>query len=466
MYKSVKFVLGLGVLLGLACVFFFRYSYPHNSRQQALLLPQPYGQITFSPFFLGYIGYLSPSISKDHLHSFGYDLTSCQRQQTPQGEPRTQQKVLHRFITDPSYGIVGCEFAPDGNTVLARFSAPSVPTDVYSISVWHRDTGIVQQGPQGLRYIPTSWSPNSKFFAYIAGGDADGREVLDQGDQNQDSPLELRVFDTSTGGTRQVAQQPLLNSIAWMKLDVLLYAKTVQPVPLLFVSPNQAAQPNIYAYSLSGDASKLLITNGYNPASSQDAKTIAYIGWGPASPQKIQNTKQGQSSKTFVSPLTEFGVYLYNTQKKTKILVYPITSKGERDQLLWLPDNKTLLILRIFYHDTNPANNNPNHPVAPGGHGEVHLVKVDTLSKAAKQIAVLTTSDAEARPNPETAFQLKGFAEADNSVFLATSEISQEVNQETGRHNTQDSLYRLNLDDGSKQTLYSGTNLTLLDWHQ
>ena len=437
MYKAGKFVLGTATLLVLVCVFFACYSYQHRSRSQVLQLSQPYGAITLSPSFSGEIGYLSAASSRNQRRNFGYDLILCQANPTPQNRVRVHQTVLHRFVTDPSYGITGCDFSPDEKNVLAKFSAPSVPTDVYSFCVWHKATGTVQQGPQGLRYVPTFWSPDSKFLAYIRGGDTDGREILDQGDQNQDAPLQLRIFDTFTGTGRLVAEHPLLDNIAWMRPDVLLYSKTVQPVPLLFDMPNQASQPNIFAYSLRTGTSKLLIGSGFSPAASPDAKNIAFLGWGPAAPQ--------------TSSSTAFGIYLYNLHKKTQALVCPLPAAGERDQLLWMPDNKNLLVLRVLSHGTNL---------------EAHLVRVDTLSRATRQLALLTVSNAKPRTHPAAAFQWKGFSESGNAVFIATDEISREVNTQTGQSITHDSLYSISLSDGAKHTLYTGTNLTLLGWHR
>lgn len=457
-----KWFFAAGALLCLICVCLVCYPQQSSVAGKSLQLPPPDGKISIFPNpASGAIAYLSPSYSGSQGADLAFNLVVYQTNQ-----PTQSQKVEHRFVSNPACYAIGCDFSPDGKNVLVKLSAPSVPTDVYNILVWHRSTRQVQQGPQGLRYVTTYWSPNSKYLAYLQGGDVVGQEVLAQGDENQDAPVRLSVFDTTTGARQVVVQHPVLNSIAWMSPDVLLYSTTVQPMPLLFVQPQLIEQPNIYSYSVSARSSTKLITNGFNPAASPDAKNIAYIGWLATPPPPPSQAKQKQLAKIAAPLPSAFGVYVYNIQTKTKSLVYPIKSPAERDQLLWTPDNKHLLLLRVLYRDTSPGYIDTAHPADYPGYGEGHFVLVNTSSRETRELAVVKTVDAKARTNPATLFQLKGFAETGKSLFFLTSEATKEINQQTEMPNTYDRLRQLDLNDGSLQDVYAGTNLTSLGWHE
>lgn len=423
---------------------FLRHSSANPIKANSVKLPFPAGDFHPSANAFGEIAYFTPVFAHQSSYKYPYDLFV---QKLGPGTLTLVSK--HTFVLKYNENVAGCEFSPNGKHLLVKILAPGVPDDVDNIAEWNPNTQSLQPGPQGLRYRLLYWSPNGDRFAYVLGGDRIGYESLEMGDQNQDASMTLCVYDLATRTSNSVVQHPVLDSTGWLSSDTLLYATVNDPMFLLFERPVRSQHPNIYSYSVRSGTSTELIADGFSPAASADGQQIAFLGW-PA------RTKSSPAS-------SGFGVYVYDVQKQTRTLVYPIRSSTERNQLAWLPDGKRLLLLRILYRRTDPGvvETGKDYPA----YGTGHFILLSPALSEAKELAVVKTTDTNLRDDPTTIFRIRGFSQTGSSLYFATKEVEKGLNVYESDSNSHDRLCALNLNDGAVQEIYSGTNLYGVGWH-
>lgn len=197
-----------------------------------------------------------------------------------------RQDIKSGVIFDP-------QFAPDGKHVLFKFGSPDTYGS-YQLHVLDTTSNTVRLVSQRkLIYRKTIWSPDSKYIAYVSGGDAQGRTI--QGEWYL-GPLRLYICHWKTGKESLVTENDTVRgSFAWAAPHTLLYAalseseqevmeklpqqsdavKNQQPIKQQAgVNP----RPSIYEYSVEQDKSQLLIRDGYRPIPSADGQWIAFFG--------------------------------------------------------------------------------------------------------------------------------------------------------------------------------------------
>ena len=241
----------------------------------------------------------------------------------------------------------------------------------FSLILFDAKASRLENGPvDDLRYPIIKWSPDSRYIAYIAGGDYKGDPYLSKSAKRSETYVkpqlpQLKVYDVHTRRSRLILQDTTAPEFAWTPENTLLLArqKRIRSQPDKAHANEPYEHHAIYEAQISGGQPRLLIDNGSGDMSaSPDGEWIVFDSdWAthtavPAggiedvetAPSKATEAEKAAKptlpSKAEVT-VTKAGYYLYNRREKK---LYPSEFKSYRSPV-WTPDSKRLVLLSQGY---------------------------------------------------------------------------------------------------------------------
>lgn len=354
----------------------------------------------------------------------------------------THFPLIADYVTD----LYSCQFSPNGQFVSLKEGLPGDQASTYQILLWNRKTSHLRKVPdKRICYPHMAWSPDSRKIAYIQGGDVDGDESFTSGSMAiQLGPIDLCVYDLRRGKSRRLARLDQARDFAWLSPDSLLY------IP----EDKLGEIPNIYQISVHGGPSKKVIAGGFQAAPSPSGRWIAFL------------SQTAQTSFTADNlPVGPTGLYLYDTQRKTRRLVHALKPGDTPDVLLWSPDSRRLWSIQNAYRDTRgpfiSGSDTKDHP----GYGAGHFTEIAVPSLTQRTIAVLKTTDDRSRDDPASQFQWKGLSHDGRFLLVEVNEIGSTTPDGSANYLTR-RLCAVSLRDGSVQTLWTAGSADGLDWRE
>ena len=250
---------------------------------------------------------------------------------TVEKSPSQRQDVKFGVIFDP-------QFSPNGEYILFKFgNADTYGT--YKLYVLNVKTNAIKMiSKRMLSCRKTLWSPDSKYVAYVDGGDSQG--FVEHGDFLL-APLQLYVCHWQNAEEHLVVENnSLIDSFSWMAPHVLLYGVLPDDAQASNEAKNSSEKsscPNIYEYSVDERKSRLLIKDGYRPTASSDGQWVAFFGSEkPRVPYPLRSSwmkKPGDAVLTIAQ----------NDGSKRKSLNL---EAGLYPYVIWKPDNRHLLTIQ------------------------------------------------------------------------------------------------------------------------
>lgn len=235
------------------------------------------------------------------------------------------------------YTVFSPQFSPNGQYVLFKAGMTGDRYDFHRLHMWNLATNIVQRNisPE-IKYVVAKWSSDSRYVAYIQGGDTDGNTL-------GDGYLQLYVYDLQTAKTYSLAKNPVVNAFAWTNQGTMLFSALPRKdgkSALNAADPQVAetARPDIYESSPMGGNAKLVVKDGYRPAPSPDGKWIACIT------SSNPDSKNPVDSQFFHSSPRQAYVCLYRREDGKRYIIRP--ERETYSRFLWTPDSKTLIVVK------------------------------------------------------------------------------------------------------------------------
>ena len=333
--------------------------------------------------------------------------------------PQPQQSGIYQVKMPPNVPevVFDTQFLADGQTILFKAGWPYDSPGYYRFYLWNLATQSLEIGPDApLHYRRLFPSSDGKFIAYYLGGDAEGD---DQGG-NRTSPLQLNVYERSTGKSTEIVRNPAAKFAAWTAGDTLLYSainyskwlgdiqRPAQPSANPQDTQQQtqlpaATRPDIFEVSALGEKPKLLLEDGYCPVPSPDNQWIAFF-------TSTDTTKKINPTNAFdLNFPRQSYLCLFNKGTKRRYIIRAVTKSFP--QVMWTPDSQRLLVLEQTYQ---------------GKQGKARIFSIDVASRIQKEAATLAATDFEpaSRDTLEPQFEILEVAKDGSKVFVRTSEFT------------------------------------------
>lgn len=325
------------------------------------------------------------------------------------------------------------QFSPDGKTVMFKVGDVGNRYDTFQLCFWDRTTNQVQVGPKDINYRLVYWSPNSRYVAYILGGDIEGHD-------SPEHQLQLHIYDIKTHQSRFIARDSYVKKMAWTPQNELLYnVKSSQPGSGL----ERAYEADLYTASVNKGDSRLLIKNAFNPLPSPDGKKVVFFAW----PESEEAEKNTDKAKPRVQ--AQLGLYSYdlNTQKRT-LLRSPFSYR-KFIGMLWVPDNQRLLLFQKLGE-------------SPSARAQVTVI--DTTDSISKTLFTITANDFQAigsRVETQPQFQPLTVSADGEMVLIEVSEI---VDRDMPLLIEEKSIRAVSLSSGGVTTIVKVRTSLGIDW--
>jgi len=262
----------------------------------------------------------------------------------------TLKKVLDgKVIGDillPYKSSLSCfdiQVSPNGKYVLFKLGTYGDIYDSFRIYIWNLSSNTVDQVTQSdLTYYPVSWSPSSKYIAYLEGGDMFGGEYGIAGIYR---PLKLFVYDVEKKANRYIARGQSLRYFTWSGKDSIFYNQTAAEHARTENDPSDKSlhlqgKQNIYETFVVDGATKLLISGAKIQIVSDDRSKVLFLN--SHNPDQ-ENTKDNDENDT---PTSYRYLCLFDTllKKTTKLEISgfePSFAKFTKDnnQLIYCVSN-------------------------------------------------------------------------------------------------------------------------------
>ena len=305
-------------------------------------------------------------------------------------------------------GIFDPQFSPDGRYILFKFGDISSP-GIYRIYVFDTQTNQTTLAcPSYLSYYALSWSPDGRYIAFAQGGDPDPR-IYDNGRFYQ-GKLQLTVCNWRTGETYPVISSDTLRGPwNWKAPHTLLYG-ALSPQDEAFLhnplyekgvdfvqgqprgwerlrggAKRKPVTPGAYEYSIETRRSHLLCQDAYLPVASPNGDYLASFGSADtAFPFSLNPAWRDSPADVFVVVTKADSTNIHTdaasdstNPKDTKRTVLS-QHNGAYPDLLWLPDNRHLLVLQ---------------QVANSPHARLEIKEWDVNTATSRLVATLTATD-------------------------------------------------------------------------
>lgn len=347
--------------------------------------------------------------------------------------------------------VFGLQFSPDGKTLLLKVGWPFDRYGGYRIYLLDIKTQELRPAPiGGLLYEKIFWSPDSRYFAYVTGGDIEGNEWPDS------EPLELFIYDTATQKSYRVAKNPAIRTLAWDEGDVLLY-NFAPPADLSCKKVDKnavAALADVYTF----DAAHLekvaqptkLLSESFGPVPSPGGKWIALWSRPTAEEKALLRAthKTDTEAQNMMASDTTAHLFLYDRATKKRFLQFPLITPGKFSSLLWTHDGKRLIAMQYKYSRNI---------------GTLDIYEIETADFSRKHIATLSAKDSEpiSRPRTEPQYQALNISSDDKNIFVKISKV---LGKEDDMDKTEVSVKSINLLDDSIANLAITIEPLGLDW--
>lgn len=331
------------------------------------------------------------------------------------------------------------QFSPDGSRILFKIGDAFDSTGTFNLYLWDMAVGRLSEVlSEDISFSNVLWSPDSRYVAYVRGGDVAGRVRAKM------LPLRLRVLDLQTGHSRHVAKSGGVVDMVWTQQGTLLFTMYPKhpkgqaeedepkdpkdPGDEAATGPQAPPQTSIYEAPGKGGAAKLVIANGQNPAPSPNGRWIAFIG----SP----DAAAGEAA-ALLSPR----VYLFNRESRERVLV----DLPGADTLRWTPDSRFLVALDESYRESAEG----------AGLGTAYISLIDPNTLKVKALATLQAEDH--RPMSRISltapqFNPIKFSKDGRYLFVRVSEITG-INVKAMVNTVRKTLRAVDLSTGSVSTV-------------
>lgn len=333
-------------------------------------------------------------------------------------EDRQTDEFNTRILYDP-------QFSPDGRYILFKFGHAMSRHDGYQLYVLDTsDEHLWLVSDLPVCYAFTSWSPDGRYIAFIAGGDSDGY-VYDIG--GYFGPLELHVTDWRAKKDYLVTSSDTVRGpFSWLSPHTLLYGAMSQKgqeqigkleereyaqmqhpptgsaksPPMLYGSKAKKRQweprPDVFEYVPGAKRPVMLFRDGYLPVASPDGKQIAFFGSehiDRPSPLRTGWEDDPQGSSVCVADLNGSPRVALNREG------------GRYPRIAWLPDGKHLVTLT----QTQPT---------PKARAEVRVWDITT--RRFRTVAALSAEDYKEMPTSvtEPEFRPLGMNKRSDTLFV------------------------------------------------
>ena len=351
------------------------------------------------------------------------------------------------------------EFSPDGKRILFKAGDPFESTSEHFLFLWDTEAAqvrAVSREPtkrsepsgadalgEGMVFRNVYWSPDSKWIAYVRGGDRGGRVW-----PNMMYP-QLRLLNVDTGRSRRVTRNfGVVRDMAWTSQNTLLFVMLPKDrMPLqeeeeqdkaTDPEPDEPAQASIFeATPGRGTKPSLVIADAERPVPSPDNRWIAFARW---------------SSKGTGDPAQQLCVF-DRQSGAIKML-----AEQKLGFVLWTPDSRQLVVVKTLYFGS--------------ARGEAQVSVIDIQTGARRDVATLEAHDYKPLSGSEDKAQFKALKLSRDGrfLFVYVAEIGllgPPVGEKDPRN--QISLQAVDLSDGSITTVARfdspGPSIMGLDWH-
>ncbi len=311
-----------------------------------------------------------------------------------------------RSIFDP-------QFSPDGRYILFKFGYIFSP-GTYSIYVFDTQTNQTTLAcPLYLSYYALSWSPDGHYIAFAQGGEPDPK-IYDNGRFYQ-GKLQLTVCNWRTGETYPVISSDTLRGPwNWKAPHTLLYG-ALSPQDETFIhdphyekgvdfvqgqprgwerlrggDKRKPVTPGTYEYSVETRRSHLLCQDAYLPVASPNGQYLASFGSADtAFPFSLNPDWRDSPADVFVVVTKADGTNIHtdaasdSTNPESSKRTVLSQHNGAYPDLLWMPDNRHLLVLQ---------------QVANSPHACLEIKEWDVNTATSRLVATLTATDPGEEP--------------------------------------------------------------------
>jgi hypothetical protein len=347
-------------------------------------------------------------------------------------------------ITVSKGGVLDPQFSPDGNHILLKIGLAFTRHDQFQLYVFDiKARKLKLASPDQVSFRNVLWSPDGRYIAYIKGGDAEGFLA-------PFSPPTIVVCNWQTGELQTVVEGPnaLGLSMTWMGPQTLLFSnlstsnQKTNPEKQKNnpeISLRSQRRPNVYAYSTATRKTQLLIEDGQYPAVSPDQQWIAFFGSEyPGKPFKLNDDWALRPGGAALSVV-----------KRGSVERRPLTiQKGGYPTVLWPPDNRQLVTLRLTQE-------------SPNAKAEVYIW--DTSTQQQKKVGSITATDFEEQPRSITYPQISALGVSRDGKDLIV--LKQEYTGRTGPWlDESDYIQAMNLSTGKLTPLLKTSAPLGIDW--
>lgn len=299
--------------------------------------------------------------------------------------------LVTSFQVQGGQWVYNPQISPDGKQVLFERGGEGSSHSQFDLVFWDLKNGETHIGPVQLVYPRVQWSPDSRYVAYIIGGDIEGAS-------SPENPLELFIYDTQKHNSRKIAQSNAVKWMSWAEPNTLFYS-----VQKSRSDGEQDFRADIYSANASGGTSQLVLRNGYDPKPSPNGQKMLFWGWPDG---EIKNTENASTSNHL-----QLGLYLFDMQQQTRVLLQSPFSHRQTIDLQWLPDNNRAVYVEKSGHS----------PQAKA------LVKIiDSQSGEIHGVTTLTARDYQQveRIETEPQFEVVNLSSKGDMLFVKISEFA------------------------------------------
>ena len=345
------------------------------------------------------------------------------------------------FDVGAPFWLYDFKFSPDGQYTTLKVGVPFGGN--YGFFLWNLQTQTVTAGPKvPLRFPRLSWSPNSKYIAYVQGGDEAGSTW------NSSQTVGLYVFDVDKGTSTLVAQSKSAADLNWTNNNTLIYS-TQKEVTASSESAGDLRSPSrlassIFEFDVTKNESQLVLKGGSQPLPSPGGKWILFRADKDfiEALQKAEPKKQDAQMRkgAFVSPW-----YLMNVDNKHYYNV-PLNVRSYSD-LIWTPDDEDIVEL-VRLEDGKTA-------------------KLNIVNATSQQKSSLTSVTAQRNSRNDAFVEISLFSISKSGKFIlvATTE-SGDIQPEGGLLDGYGFLLAVERDTGKIYRLVDSKNVTGFDFRE
>jgi hypothetical protein len=317
--------------------------------------------------------------------------------------------------------------------------------------ILNTETGKCSQVPVApFRYAFVSWSPDSRYLAYVRGGSSRGGLLITEaGETIYGGPLELVVCDWRAGKEFLVATSDSLSGpFHWTGAHTLVYGLQAAPDKVNGNPKSKIApRPDVYKFSPDTQQSRLLFKDGYHPVPSPDGEWIAFYGSpNPQQPVRLARDPVSYNLENewrFVSKGAS--LCLAKPDGTERIALQPYN--GFYPQIRWLSDNRRFVTVEHSRSDSKSQ-------------GKITLW--DRQTQSMRPIATLHAKVSPARPSTliRPQFKIMGISKDDRQMFVLVEEVIETTQENHFLH----TLKKIDLQSREVTTVSRITRAMGVDW--